>query len=296
MAHAELASGEDAYTLDDFIHGRPEELIQADPDAEERILVLWPHGNEKLGPKVGHHMYSKRPDLLRNVDYICGNPLAAGEEEPQRYTTGTAIGYEADGTDLNRSFSPDITPRSYEEHRARAIGSTIKNGRYKHVLDLHTSTTELGSCLLISERYREEPAVREIIAASPISRVVVLPELITFGDKEVPLATTGLIGNFPNAVSAEYNAKHADEVGVDEITVTIDGLIAGKPLVTPRDREFYTVTDFIWKTKDPGEAAKNFEKCKFGYYPVLYGENSYRTDPTKPYLGFAATSRDVEFF
>jgi hypothetical protein len=295
MANPELAS-EDVYTLDDFIHGRPEQLIQADPDADPRIFVLWPHGNEKLGPKVGHRIYTTRPELQRNVDYMCGNPLAAGEEPQQRYTTGTAIGYDADGTDLNRSFSPSIEPRSYEEHRARQIASTITNGGYKYVMDLHTSTTELGSCFLISERYREEQAVRDIIAASPISRVVVLPELIPFGDKQVPLVTTGLIGNFDNSVSVEYNAQHADESGVGDIMITIDGLVAGKPLVTPRDREFYTVTDFIWKTQDPGEDAKNFEKCEFGYYPVLYGENSYRTDPTKPYLGFAATSRDVEFF
>lgn len=295
MTNAELALN-NSYTLEDFIHGRPEELMLADPDAEPRIFAVWPHGNERLGPKVGHHIHTERPDLLGHVDYMCGNPLAAGEEPPQRYTKGTAIGYEAEGTDLNRSFSPGIEPKSYEEHRARRIAGHIKAGNYGYVLDLHTSTTDLGRCFLISERYREEKAVRDIIAASPISRIVVLPERIPFGDKQVPLVTTGLIGNFANSVSVEYNAQLAEEVGVDDMITTIDGLVAGKPLVTPQDREFYIVTDFIWKTHDPGISAKNFEECKFGYYPVLYGENSYRTDPTKPYLGFAATHRDVEFF
>lgn len=284
------------YSLDDFMHGRPEEIMQAAPDADPRIFAMWPHGNERLGPRVGHHLYTERPELLRNVDYMCGNPLAAGEDPQIRYTQGITPGHTKPGTDLNRSFSPNIDPQSYEEARARKIADIIKAGNYGYVLDLHTSNTEFGSCMLIGEDYRQSPAIRDIIAASPINRIVVLPNKIPLQDGEttVDLVTTGLIGNFDNSVSLEYNAELADRVGVEETMLTIDGLVQGRSLVGPKEREFYTVTDFIWKTQDPGENAKNFEECEFGYYPVLYGENTYRKDPTKPYLGFAATSRDIE--
>ena len=110
-----------SYTLEDFRRGQPEEIMQAQPDAEPRIFMMWPHGNERLGSAVGHHIYTQRPELLDHVDYMCGNPLAAGQDPQGRYTTGTAVGYTKDGTDLNRSFSPDVEPQSYEEHRARKI-------------------------------------------------------------------------------------------------------------------------------------------------------------------------------
>ncbi|HSD56336.1 MAG TPA: succinylglutamate desuccinylase/aspartoacylase family protein [Candidatus Saccharimonadales bacterium] len=282
------------YSLEDFAHGRPEAIMQASPDVEQRIFMMWPHGNELLGPSVGHHMYTQRPDLLERVDYMCGNPLAAEQEPQRRYTEGITPGYTKEGTDLNRSFSPDIDPQSYEEARARKISEIITNGNYGYVLDVHTSTTDFGSCFLIGEQYREEPAVREIIAASPISNIVVMPENIPYGDKQVPLVTTGLIGNFANSVSIEYNRDLAAKVGVEETIKTIDGLIAGQSLYGRRKRHFFNVDDFMWKTQDPGPDAKNFELCEYGYYPVLYGENTYRKDPTKPYLGFAASTRDIE--
>lgn len=272
------------YSEQDFIRGNPEEILQAQPDALPRIFMMWPHGDEQLGAKVGHYMYTERSDLLEHIDYMCGNPQAAAQQ--RRYTEG--------GTDLNRSFTPNIEPNSYEERRAAKITQRINEGNYGYVLDVHTSTTDFGRCFLIGEQYRESRAVREIIGASPISKIVVLPETIPFGDQRVPLVTTGLIGNFAHSVSIEYNRELAAEVGVEETITTIDGLVSGQSLVGPQEREFYEVTDFVWKSQDPGPEARNFERCKDGYWPVLYGENTYRKDPTKPYLGFAATNLTVE--
>jgi len=274
------------HTEQDFLHGNPERIMSASPDADPRIFVMWPHGNERLGGRVGHHIVTERPELLAHVDYMCGNPAAASQNPQQRYTEG--------GTDLNRSFTPNIEPKSYEEARAAEIAGIISDGNYGYVLDVHTSTTDFGSCILIGEQFRESQAVRDIIGASPITNIVVLPKSIPFGESRVPLVTTGLIGNFGNSVSLEYNAGLAEEVGVEETILTIDGLVRGASLVGPKERAFFNVTDFIWKSQDPGENASNFKECKYGYYPVLYGENTYRNDPTKPYLGFAATSRDIE--
>jgi hypothetical protein len=273
------------------MRGEPERIMRA--TAEEKYLLVWPHGDETLGPLVGHHIATERPDLLEHVNYMCGNPRAASQTPPQRHTNGITPGYTAKGTDLNRSYSPSKKPESYEEWRAQEILRETRNHRL--TLDLHTSTTDIGRCMLISERYRDDEGVREIIAASPISRIVVLPENITMPNgAQVELATTGLIGNVAGSVSVEYNRELAAETGVEDTLLLIDGLVSGTPRVAPQEREFFNVSDFVLKTQDPGEDAKNFKMCDLGYYPVLYGENSYRKDPTKPYLGFAAATREIE--
>jgi hypothetical protein len=271
------------YAEDDFIHGRPEGLLQADGDP--RLFAVWAHGNEHLGPRVGHHIYSERRDLLTHVDYVCGNPLAAAQQPQARYTQDIVTpGFTKAGTDLNRSFTPGIKPQSYEEYRAAEIRTMIDEGDYDYVLDLHTSTTEVDHCFLISREFEDDPAVRSIIAASPIDKVIVLPEEI---------ARWGLIGNVHNAVSIEYERSKAAAVGVQESLLTIDGLVQGRPLIQPHERAFFDVSHPIPKAEDPGLDAKNYELCADGYYPVLFGENSYRRDPSKSYLGFAATKRRV---
>lgn len=274
------------FTEDSFMQGQPESMIQAEGDP--RVLAYWPHGDEKLGPQVGYAMYSRRRDLLHHVDYVCGNPLAAAQVPQVRYTQDVITpGYTKEGTDLNRSFTPGIVPASYEEHRAAETLALIEKRGYTHVLDLHTSTTKVDSCFLISEEFEEDPAVREMIAASPIDKVIVLPEGI---------ARWGLIGNVHNAVSVEYERGKAAAVGVEETLVMLDGIVNRRPLVDKRERAFFYVSHPIPKSEDPGLDALNYELCRDGYYPVLFGENSYRSDPSKPYLGFAATRRNVKFF
>lgn len=274
-------SGE--YTEYGFIHGDPESLIQADQDP--RILIEWPHGDETLGPRTGYRLYSEQPELLANVDYLCGNPLAAGQDPALRYT-GDTPGYDVSGTDLNRSFTPGVPSQSYEQHRAADILQAIEQGRYGYVLDMHTTTTDSGRYIIVDERFLNNQAVQDIIAASPVQRVVVFPEWV---------ARDGLIGNVPNSVTIEYNRQLADEIGVDDTMLTIQGLIKGKSLipVRQRQRELFRVTELIPKDRDPGLDSKNFVLCRDGYYPVLFGNNSYRRDPTKRYLGFAATTKEV---
>jgi len=269
MSEINLESQITTFSESDFIQGRPESLLQA--TEAPKILVVWPHGDETLGARIGYHLYSERPDLLKHVDYICGNPRAAGQTPSVRDTE----------TDLNRSFNPNNGPRTYEEKRAAKILGQIAAVGYNDVLDVHTSTTDGGSFFLANHR---NPAVDAMIAASPLTRTVMMPDSI---------AQAGLIGQVPNSVSIEYNRAEAQQRGVEESLVLIEGLIHGAPYVKAQKREFFYVTRPIPKTEDPGLDAKNFELCADGYYPVLFGENSYRKDPTKPYLGFAATEREV---
>ena len=259
------------FTRDEFLHGRPEAMVQA--NQLPKVLVVWPHSDETLAPEIAYHIQTEEPELLAHVDYVCGNPRAASQDPPIRYVE----------TDLNRSFKrkgPGES-KSYEDERGELILDQTEAGGYEYVLDVHTSTVDVGRFFLANHR---NEAVDTIIAASPITRIVMMPDQI---------AQAGLIGQVPNSVSVEYDREVAAEVGVEESMTLIRGLIRRKSLVTPQDREFYYVTGAIPKTEDPGLDARNFELCKDGYYPVLFGENSYRKDPTKTYLGFAATSREI---
>src|SRR6185436_10666281 len=99
MESTSLKSTTHIFTLNDFLHGRPEAIIQA--TKSPKILILWPHGNEELGPRLGHHIYTQRPDLLAHIDYLCGNPRAAAQTPPANYTE----------SDLNRDFNLGHEPR-----------------------------------------------------------------------------------------------------------------------------------------------------------------------------------------
>lgn len=274
------------YTAEEFMRGTPEEIFGASRDPS--IFMIWPHGDETLGPLTAHRIASGYPELHPHVDYMCGNPRAAAAAPPVRHTEGPSEGFAADGTDMNRDYTPGITPVSYEQHRATYARKTMEYGSrgegYTYILDAHTSLSAVGRCMLISEKYQHSRAVRAIIACSPITRIVVLPDAI---------ARDGLIGNYDNAVSLEYERPMVER-GVTDTLITIRGLVRGVPLVAARSREFYHVTGGIPKGNEPPRNAPNFVWYgEGGYFPVLFGENSYRKDPTKPYVGFAATRREI---
>jgi hypothetical protein len=257
------------YTLQDFLHGRPERLIQA--TKFPKILVTWPHGNEESGPRLGHHIYTQRPDLLEHVDYVCGNPRAAAD----------TLNYVE--TDLNRAFNPPHKPTSYEEIRAVEIAALMKE--YDYVIAMHTSVTDIGQFVITGEI---TPARREIIAASGFDRVVVMPPSI------IDESISGLA---PNALEFEMNEKIAELPETIESFVTlIETLIKPGHPHQPRPREFFYVENHISKAADPGVHVPNFKLYEAGgYYPLLMGvgKHSYRDNPAKDYVGYAATRRDV---
>ncbi len=242
----------------------PNEIIGA--KVYPKILIIRLHGDELLGKEVGEFIQGERPDLLEHVDYICGNIEGTKQYPPVRYPD----------TDLNRSFNPDGEPTGYEEDRAQEILAQIRRAKYDYVLDVHTSTADVDRFFLIAKRTKE---IDMLISASPITRVIVMPEAIV---------KASLIGQADNAISIEYDRELAKKIGVTETIELIDGLISGHLRAQESEREFFYVTRPIPKTEDPGPMAKNFELCAEGYYPVLFGEDAYRRDPKAKYLGFAA--------
>ena len=257
-------------TINDFRHGRPQVLLQA--DKHPKILLLWQHGDERLGPNLGHYIYNQRPDLMPHIDYICGNPQAANQEPAAHWIDA----------DLNRSYGQAAASNAYETGRAKEIMAMVREAGYDFVLDLHTSVTDIGHFAIISQLSQ---AVRQLISASNEQRVVVLsPEL----------SQVSIAGQFDNVLALEYNQALADQPKtIEQVVEMLERLIGSRPL-KPSTREVFYIDGPIPKSEDPGLDARNFELCKDGYYPVLFGtgKRSYREDPTKTYLGFAARRRE----
>ncbi|MET0779210.1 MAG: hypothetical protein ABWY71_00090 [Candidatus Saccharimonadales bacterium] len=285
------------YTEQNFIHGAPERIVEA---SDPEILVIWPHGDETLGARVGHRMYDTRPDLLADsVDYLCLNPAAAAQEPAVRDTANfeePVDGYFVAGTDANRSYSPTNGPHSYEEVRATEVLELIEERGYNTVLDMHTTKSTQDPCFIISERYLDHPETRRIIAASRIGKIVVLPETVPSNDDPTtrkPLVTLGLIGKTHLAVSIEYSRPDAEAFGVEDTIEMIDHLLTGESPFAGTEREMYYVEHTLPKDLD-FETIKNFEPHPDGYWPVLCSlEGDYRKDKTKDYSGFAATRYEV---
>jgi hypothetical protein len=234
-----------------------------------RILIIGLHGNEELAARTAHRISTRYPELLKHVDYICGNPIAAAA-----YTRASTP-----MSDLNRSFKPKVQPLTYEEHRAQQLLPIIK--KYDYVLDIHTSQSDCDRLFLTANP--ENAAACKIISCSTIKRIVVMPQHI---------ASDSLIGRVGQCVSIEYNESlaHSSE-GPEEIVSIIKSLI--KSSSANCQREFYYVDYAVPKSEDPGDV-QNFVRCGAGYYPILFGTGpkTYRNNPSKRYLGFAATKME----
>jgi len=267
----------------DFLRGKPQEIVTA--YASPRLLVVGAHGTEHLAARVAHHIVTERPDLLPHVDYMCGTPQAAAATPQLRYTGEHEEDPQKRGSDFNRSFGLQRPPRTPEELRAAVWLGPMRE--YAHVLDVHTTTTSAGPegkhFLVARPRL---PEVREIVGASSIRRVVVMPW---------DIARPSLIGQVERAASIEYNQHVAARPeSVREIIAIIDNLIAGRRHEEgPLDRKFYEVERAVPVHEDPGEVDNFVWHEAGGYYPIMFGENSYRKDPTKQYLGFAAARSEI---
>lgn len=254
------------FTLDDFLHGRPEHILHA--QKKPKILLVWHHGNEELGARVAYHIYTQRPDLAHHVDYLCGDPAAAQTQSP-----AAVLGY-----DVNRSYEPSANP-DYAQTRAQEILHVIQQGDYDVVLDLHTSIGDLEQFFIV--RPELDDAARRVIAASPTSKVVAMPRDV--------IAKT-LLGHALNTVAFECNEQFAETPAATEEIVHVLEVLTGKRGPRPMLREIFYVDGLVLKTDDPGEDAENFIMTPAGYYPILLGKgkHAYRNDPTKDYVCFGA--------
>jgi len=278
MSHGEFFPEPPLPDLDSFKAGDPERREMTD---RPTVVITWMHTNEYSAPTTAYTLYASRPDLAPYVNYICGNPDTAAKAPEEGFGE----------TDLNRSFGSESlqNPKSYEEHRAKEILAFVANARY--VLDLHnTVCTNFGKVAIVDERRLNEPAVREILAASPLDRILLMsPEvadLCLLGRPEAP------------TISFEYENELTESEAVPDMLQTIENLVTNaRP--TPRKRAVFRMTGRILKTEDPGLHVKNWEaftdrsgQTRIGTF-LSTGPRSYREDPTKDYCGFYVTREEL---
>ncbi len=141
------------------------------------LLVAGTHGNEMNAPWL-INQWAKNPDLINNHDVrfstVIGNPSAL--KACRRYLD----------RDLNRSFSADLLGdplnADHEVVRARELVSLYgPQGVHPHqiVIDLHSTTSSMGSSLVV---YGRRPT--DLAFASLIQSRLGLPVYLHEGDKE----------------------------------------------------------------------------------------------------------------
>ncbi|GGA65001.1 putative aspartoacylase [Neiella marina] len=181
----------------------------------ERVAVVGgTHGNEFTGVYL-YRQYQQKPQSVSrdsfSTELVFANPRAHGENK--RYCDH----------DLNRQFAvadlenPELT--SYEQSRAKAINQQIgpkTNPRIDFVIDLHTTTSNMGATLLLlqpGEIYRKLAAY----VTMKMPEVIVIRDLDHLPREEHRLlATTGKfgviveVGPVPQAVLREdvYQQSH----------------------------------------------------------------------------------------
>ncbi|KAH0621166.1 hypothetical protein JD844_022214 [Phrynosoma platyrhinos] len=112
------------------------------------------HGNEMSGVYLAKHWLANPSEIQRGTFHttpFLGNPRAV--EQCVRYI----------GRDLNRAFTMDILnykdsdTDSYECQRAQEINQTFgpkgSSQAYDFMLDLHNTTANMGSCLIVASEH-----------------------------------------------------------------------------------------------------------------------------------------------
>ena len=226
----------------------------------KKILLLGSqHGNELLGDYLYLYIDTERPSLKYYVEFAIANPEARRNQT--RYME----------SDLNRSYNGNNT--TYEERRANEILSFINKGNFNLVLDLHTTTCKQPPCLITKST--DHP----FIDTSSIKHVVHMSHEIV---------RTSLIGVCEQAISIEVNKNEAKkEALLSKLCDDLELYLTEKSSTTPK--LMYTVDSLLKKAEIPASdvaGLRNFHKSKFGFYPILIGEDSYKKQTD--YLGFKA--------
>lgn len=225
----------------------------------KKVLIIGSqHGNELLGIRLYEHYRDSRPELEEYVTYLCANPRAFARNT--RFTE----------TDLNRSYASE-QPETYEEKRASWILDYIRTHDFDYILDVHTSTSDVGS-IFITPTLDGIPG--QIISYSTFDKVAIMPEEIV---------KQSLIGKCDKSISIEINEQESTQPSVmKDLSELVTNLIKQETQKRPKKRTLYFIERLMLKD-DLEEGAENYKALHTGKYPVLIGEKNY-----VKYIGFLA--------
>ena len=121
----------------------------------KKILIVGSqHGDETLGLEFFEYLQAHFANMMPSIEYVCANPRAY--EEKTRFID----------SDMNRSYALRNKPRPYEELQADALLKHIAMNDYDYILDIHTTTTDVGLCLIFASSHQS--LLPRIINASSI--------------------------------------------------------------------------------------------------------------------------------
>ncbi len=213
-------------------------------------VVACLHGNETFGLKI-----LSRLDELNNHDIKTrvANPAAVAKR--RRF-----IDY-----DLNRSFGANL--KSGAEFRlASTIMRDISDFSPDLVIDIHTSTTNVGKVAIVAEN---TAFTHSISLALDMERLAVMPNEVM---------AKSLVGQHPNkSVALEFGYNLRSDTLASDISKRIIGLIVNSKLpsaAAPIDT--YKVLRSVSKPEMQGVTYANFVfNKKLHGYPFLMGEKNY---------------------
>lgn len=235
--------------------------------AKDILIIGSQHGNETLGIRLFEYIKNFRPELLKSVDHYCANPLAFAQNI--RFID----------TDMNRSYHQNLD--GYEATRANQLLSHIRQQNYKYILGIHTTTTEVGGCLIIGER---SEATDTIINAAPnLKNIIIIKK---------DIAKTSLLSASSSIVAVEFNHALSEKIEtLDTLTDVLENLASTKKQ-QPVARDFYKVVDYITANEiAKDEPPANFIQHADGKYPVLSGGDLQN----RTYSGFWTEKLPAEY-
>lgn len=225
------------------------------------VIIGATHGNELLGVKLYERLLRKRSPLLEHVSFVLGNPRAYAART--RYTD----------EDLNRAYT--ATSNSYEAERASSIRDYIERNDPDLVIDMHTTTCEQPSCLIVDTLDGEmKQRFLRACHSTTILQVTSLNDILT-------------VGNF--VVGYEVPVRRVTHELLDTIAADIERFIDQNEQF--KQKMLYKMQGKIYKReigKKQAARLTNFEMSPLGFVPVMVGENSYKRQTD--YLGFKTTA------
>lgn len=225
------------------------------------LIIGATHGNELLGVKLYQRLLRKRSPLLEHVDFLLGNPKAYAARK--RYIE----------KDLNRSYAS--TDDSCEAQRAQYIRRYIENTSPDLVIDMHTTTCEQPSCIIVDSLAGEmKQRFLRACHVETILQVTSLNDILTLGDF---------------VVGYEVPVRNVTPDLLNEIASDLERCVAHSAEF--KQKKLYKMQEKIYKrevTQEQAAEFTNFEMCPLGFVPVMTGENSYKRQTD--YLGFKTTA------
>jgi succinylglutamate desuccinylase len=216
-----------------------------------------------LGDALYDYIQANHTELLPYVTFRIGNPRA--HDAGVRYIE----------SDMNRSYN--ITNDTYEARQARELNNYIQKESFDLVLDLHTTVCIQPPCIIIRDITIHN---LDFLRATSIDKIVLLQD---------PMVETTLAGVCAQAVAIEIANGDITPKLLEDLCLDLKKYIEGD--MKPVEKTVYTVESLLLKAEvSPDENLTNFKATKFGYIPILTGENSYKKNTH--YLGFKATKEE----